>query len=59
MGRIRITQVKSIIGSNPRQRATMATLGLRRIRQSVELENSPSVAGAVRKVLHLVKVEEL
>ncbi len=37
----------------------MATLGLRRIRQSVELENSPSVAGAVRKVLHLVKVEEL
>lgn len=58
MGKIRVTQVRSLIGSTQRQRATMATLGLRRIRQTVELENSPSVAGALRKVLHLVRVEE-
>lgn len=57
--KIRVTQVRSVIGSTKTQRATMESLGLRKIRQSVELENTPGVAGAIRKVLHLVKVEQL
>ena len=59
MAKVRVTQIRSRIGQSKRQRATMATLGLRRIRHSVELENTPSVAGAIRKVLHLVEVEQL
>lgn len=59
MGKLKITQVRSLIGSTQAQRATMATLGLRRIRHSVEVEDSPSVQGALRKVHHLVKVEQL
>lgn len=59
MAKVRVTQIRSLIGQSKRQRATMATLGLRRIRHRVELENTPSVAGAIRKVLHLVEVEQL
>ncbi len=59
MAKLRVTQVRSLIGSNKSQRATMATLKLRRIRCTVELEDTPSVQGALRKVRHLVEVEEV
>ena len=55
MSRIKITQIRSVIGTK-RQRMTLQTLGLRRIRQSVELEASAGVLGAIRKVSHLVEV---
>jgi len=57
MAKVKITQIKSKIGSTKRQRATLETLGLRRINHSVERENTPEVMGMVEKVRHLVRVE--
>lgn len=51
--------MRSLIGTTKDQRATMESLRLRKIRQVVELDDSPSVVGALRKVAHLVKVEQL
>ena len=59
MSKVRVTQVRSIIGATKRQRTTMQTFGLRRIRQTVELEATSGVLGAIRKVDHLVEVVEL
>lgn len=59
MSKIRITQIRSLIGSTKTQRATMATLGLRHIRQSVEVEERPDLVGALRKIQHLVLIEKL
>ena len=59
MAKVRITQVRSIIGATKRQSITLYTLGLRHIRQTVELEATASVLGAIRKVGHLVQVVEL
>lgn len=56
--RIRVTQVKSEIGFDRRQRATLRGLGLRRMHQTVEVPDTPPVRGMVRKVQHLVKVED-
>jgi len=56
--RVRVTQVRSQIGFDRRQRATLRGLGLRRMQQTVELEDTPQVRGMIRKVVHLVKVEE-
>ena len=58
MNSIKITLVRGLVGCTQEQRATVRSLGLRRIRQSVVREERPEVLGAVRKVLHLVKVEE-
>lgn len=58
-GRLRITQVKSTIGSQPKHRATIRALGLRRIRHSVVKDDAPQIRGMVAKVRHLVKVEEV
>lgn len=58
-GRLRITQVRSPIGCPPKQRATLRALGLRRIRHSVVKEDRPEIRGMVRRVSHLVRVEEL
>ena len=55
---MKITQVKSAIGANPKQRDTLRTLGLGRIGKSVERPDAPAVRGAVHAVRHLVKVEE-
>ena len=54
---IRVTQVKSAIGYDRRQRATLRGLGLRRLHHTVTLEDTPAVRGMIRKVLHLVRVE--
>ena len=55
---IRVTQVRSGIGGTRRQRETMKSLGLRKIRQSVVREDNASVRGMIAKVTHLVTVEE-
>jgi large subunit ribosomal protein L30 len=59
MPKIRVTQTGSPIGRKPGQRETLIGLGLNKIRRTKELEDTPSVRGMVRKVSHLVKVEEL
>ena len=56
--RLRVRQVKSEIGYGRRQRATLRGLGLRRMNQTVEVEDTPAVRGMIRKVIHLVTVEE-
>lgn len=56
---LKITQVKSVIGTPKDQRATMTTLGLRKIRQSVVRPDNGAVRGLVHKVRHLVSVEEV
>jgi len=55
--RIRVRLVRSVIGYDRRQRATLRGLGLRRLNQSVELEDQPAVRGMIAKVRHLVEVE--
>jgi large subunit ribosomal protein L30 len=57
--KIRIRLIKSVIGSLPKQRATVRSLGLRKIGSTNELETSPAVLGMVRVVSHMVSVEEL
>jgi large subunit ribosomal protein L30 len=59
MATLRITQVKSKNGTNPRQKGALQSLGLGRIGKSVERPDDPTVLGAVRSVQHLVKVEEV
>jgi large subunit ribosomal protein L30 len=53
-----ITQVKSSNGSNPRQRDTLRSLGLRGIGKTVERPDSPQLRGMVHAVRHLITVEE-
>jgi large subunit ribosomal protein L30 len=53
-----VTQRKSRNGSDKRQLATLRSLGLRRIGQTVELTDSPQIRGMIHKVRHLVEVEE-
>ena len=55
---IKITQVKSKNGANPKARESLRTLGLGKIGSTVEREDSPQLRGALYKVRHLVKVEE-
>jgi large subunit ribosomal protein L30 len=57
VSKVRVTQVKSPIGENPRNRGTLRALGLRRIGQTVEHDETPVLAGMLRKVRHLVRVE--
>ena len=59
MAKVKVTLVKSTISSTPYQKKVVEAMGLRKIRQSVELEDSPAVRGSVAKVPHLLKVEEL
>ncbi len=54
---MKITLMKSVIGTKASHRATVRGLGLRRIRHSVELEDTPSVRGMINKVSYLVRVE--
>jgi large subunit ribosomal protein L30 len=57
MATVRITQVRSQIGQSQRHRGTLRALGLGKIGRSVEHEETPQLAGMLRKVRHLVKVE--
>ena len=58
MAKVRITQVRSQIGQSERHRGTLRALGLGRIGKSAEHDESPVFAGMLRKVRHLVKVED-
>lgn len=58
MVKVKITQIKSRIGSTKRQKRTLDALGLRRLNKSIEVEDTPQIMGMVNKVRHLVKVEE-
>jgi large subunit ribosomal protein L30 len=58
MAKIRITQVKSVIGSTKRQKLTMEALGLKRMHQTIEHEATPQIIGMVNKMRHLITVEE-
>jgi large subunit ribosomal protein L30 len=56
--KVRITQIKSQIGESPRHRGTLRALGLGKIGRSVEHAESPQLAGMLRKVRHLVRIED-
>ena len=58
MKKIKVTQVKSVIDRSERQKRTMVALGLKKMNATVEVEATPQILGMVRKVEHLVKVEE-
>jgi large subunit ribosomal protein L30 len=55
---LRVTQIRSSIGQNERNRGTLRALGLGRIGKSAEHEDSPQLKGMLRKVRHLVRVED-
>ena len=55
---LRVTLVKSPIGYNKSQKATVRALGLRRMNQTVEHKDSPAVRGMLNKISHLITVEE-
>ncbi len=56
---LKITLVKSTIGEKPKTKATVETLGLRKIRQSVERPDTPDVRGLIYRARHLLDVEEV
>ena len=56
--RLRVTQVRSAIGTKPKHRATLRALGLRRLGRSNVLPDRPEIRGMLARVPHLVKVEE-
>ncbi len=57
-GRMRVTLVKSLIGTIGRHRETVRGMGLRRLNHTVELEDTPATRGMVKKVQYLVRVEK-
>ena len=59
MARLKITQVRSQIGTTAQQRKNLAALGLRKINQSVEHEDSVIIKGMIERVKHLVVVEQV
>ena len=56
---LRVKYVKSTIGRPKDQKATIRALGFRKLQQTVEHEDHPAIRGMIRKVTHLVKVEEI
>ena len=59
MAKIKITQIKSLIDRSERQKKTVEALGLKRINHSVEVEATAAIIGMVKKVNHLVAVENI
>jgi large subunit ribosomal protein L30 len=59
MPKVRVTQMRSPLGRKPGQKETLTGLGLNKQRSTRELEATPSARGMIRKVAHLIKVEEL
>lgn len=59
MARLKVTQVRSVIGTKQNQRQTLRSLGLKRINDVVVKEDRPEIRGMVRTVTHLVQVEEV
>ena len=59
MSKIKITQIKSVIDRSERQKKTVEALGLKKINHSVEVEATSAIIGMVKKVNHLVAVENI
>ena len=59
MAKVRIKLTRNIIGSTVRQKRTVEALGLKKMNSSVEVEATPQIKGMIRKVDHLVTVEEV
>ena len=59
MAKIKITQVKSSIGSTKRQKLTLEALGLKKLNRPVIHEATPQIIGMVNKMRHLISVEEV
>jgi large subunit ribosomal protein L30 len=59
MPRLKVTQMRSVIGTKQNQRETLRSLGLKRIRDVVVKEDRPEIRGMIRTVTHLVRVEEV
>tara|TARA_B100002051_G_C16625271_1_gene580410 strand:- start:85 stop:267 length:183 start_codon:yes stop_codon:yes gene_type:complete len=59
MNKIRVTQIKSTIGRPEKQKRTILAIGLTKINQTVEHKSTPQLLGMVKKVAHLLKVEEV
>ena len=57
--KLKITQIKSLIGSQPKHRLTMKALGFHRMQETLEKSDTPQIRGMVQQVRHLVKVEEV
>ena len=58
MAKLKLTQVRSQIGQSQRHRGTLRALGLGKIGRTAEQDDTPVIAGMLRKVRHLVRVEE-
>ena len=59
MAKLKITQIKSRLGSSALQKKNLDALGLRKINQTVEHDDSAIILGMVEKVKHLVRIEEV
>ncbi len=59
MAKLKITQVKSSIGSTKRQKLTLEALGLKKLNNPVIHEATPQIVGMVNKMRHLISVEEV
>jgi large subunit ribosomal protein L30 len=58
MKKVKITQVRSGIGHPERQKRTLEALGFKRLNQTIEVELTPQIEGMIKKVNHLVKIEQ-
>jgi large subunit ribosomal protein L30 len=58
MAKLKLTQIRSQIGQSQRHRGTLRALGLGKIGKTAEHDDNPAIAGMLRKVRHLVKVED-
>jgi large subunit ribosomal protein L30 len=59
LAKVKITLVKSLIGRKKEHIATVNALGLRKIRKSVEHEETPQIKGMINKVIYLINVEQV
>ena len=57
MVKIKVTQIRSGIGSTKRQKKTLEALGIRKMNNTIEVKSSPQVLGMINKVRHLLRVE--
>jgi len=58
MAKIKVTQIRSGIGSTKRQKRTLEALGIKKLNNTIEVETSPQVLGMINKVKHLLRVED-
>lgn len=59
MSKVRITQIKSAIDRPAVQKATLKALGIKKVHGTAELEATPQIQGMIKKVQHLIKVENI